>query len=538
MIEESWRLCVFRYSLCVMGFMAAILLTKCAPRSPAMDMPRSISHAMAPSVDTPLGKALEKEVAAHSGRSGFYLITTGMEAFKMRLAMVQAAQASIDLQYYSTHDDTTGKLLLYAIAQAARRGVRVRMLLDDWNLDDFRKGALALNAVQNIEIRVFNPNAASELSFMGRLSGLFDGKSTRRMHNKAMIVDNQAAILGGRNLGDEYFDASKDMSFRDVDVLSVGPIAQQVSHSFDRYWASQESYPIEALGVPAFDKGEMDAMRAELRSHWDEVMHSRTGHALKDLSLAQQIAAREIPLIWARAELVADHPDKIAQPAEDSNSPPVERLEEVVSKAQQEFIIITPYLVPLDDGVKWLNGLVKKGVRVRVLTNSLASTDVVPAYAGYSHYRSEMVKGGVELYELKAAQPAPKMRGMFKSAAVNGLHAKVYMIDRKELLIGSFNLDPRSIRFNTELLLVIHSPELGEKVAQMFEKNIRPQSSYHLVEADKVPNAQLPLIPTSDLLWVTEEQGELTYYDFTPHAGFWRKLVGGTFSLLPIDEEL
>lgn len=514
---------------CRVFVLIALLLAGCATRPLATDYPRTPSYAIAATQDTAFGKALAPAVKAHPGRSGFHLLTTGTDAFLMRIAMVQAAEKSIDLQYFSTRDDTTGKLLLEALSRAAARGVRVRMLLDDWNLDDFKQGAIALNAEPNIEIRVFNPYATRDQSVFSRIGTVFVqfGQFTRRMHNKVLIVDNQTAIMGGRNLGDEYFDAGQDINFRDVDVLAAGPITDKLSKSFDNYWNSDESYPVEVLNLPDPDPEAIADLRDALHWHWKEVLHSPSGKRLRSTPLAQRLRNGQLPLIWATAQLAADSPEKVDQPKKDSDSQPEIRIDQLVSNAQHEFIIITPYFVPLEDGVEWLNSLVRRGVAVRILTNSLASTDMVPAQAGYSHYRAALVKGGVELYELKPSQPKPDAKTMFNGSSQHGLHAKIYMIDRRNLVIGSFNFDPRSIKLNTEQVLVIQSPELSEKVARLFAQITAPASSFRVM-----------LTETGALTWVSEEHGKDVYYDFNPHAGFWRNITTNLFSILPIDDEL
>jgi len=452
-----------------------------------------------------------------------------------RIAVVEAAQRSIDLQYFSTQDDTTGKLLLEAIVRAANRGVRVRMLLDDWNLDDFEAGAVALDNNPHIEIRVFNPYSTRDQSIFERVGNVFSylDKFTRRMHNKAIIVDNEVAIVGGRNLGDEYFDAGKDLNLRDVDVFAAGPVIHQISNNFDRYWNSDEAFTLDALNLPPPDNDAIEKIDGDMEQHWKKMMTRTIGKKLKALPLYREAKNGGVSLIWAKAELAADSPYKVDQSSDDAVSAPAIRIDQLVEHAQREFIIFAPYFVPLDDGVEWLKALVARGVRVRIVTNSLASTDMVPAQAGYGHYREALVKAGIELYEIKSDQPKPPVKSMFKPSSQNGLHAKIYLIDRRDLVIGSFNLDPRSERLNTEQVLVIHSPELGVQVAKLFDDVTSPTSSYHVVLADSLENP-----PPGTLVWVTEENGETVYYDFSPHAGFWRRLTDEFFSLLPIDEQL
>lgn len=517
-----------------------ILLSGCATRLPASHYQQDATYALEDTSKTRLGLAYEQAALKHPEESGFHILSSGPEALMMRIALIEASQRSLDLQYFSTREDTTGKLLLEAIARAAARGVRVRMLLDDWDLEDFEASAVSLDTHPNIEIRVFNPYSTRDESFFAHIGHVFSDVSqfTRRMHNKAIIADNQISIMGGRNLGDEYFDASADNNFQDVDVFASGPITRKISNSFDAYWNSVESFPISALNLPPPDPETIAKLHDAMKLHWEEMMKSPLGKKLSSMPLPREVKGGYVPLIWAPAELAADSPGKIDEPSEDVLSVPGTRIEQMVSKAQHEFIIFTPYFVPLDAGVEWLNALIKRGVAVRIVTNSLASTDMVAAQAGYTHYRAALVNEGVELYEIKSSQPKPSFKGMFKPSSQNGLHAKIYMVDRRDLAIGSFNFDPRSIRLNTEQVLIIHSPELCAKIATLFRDVTSPAYSYHIVLASSVPESNLSTEQEDSLVWVTEENGKVEYYDFNPHAGFWRNVTERLFSILPIDDEL
>jgi putative cardiolipin synthase len=512
----------------------------CATRLPASYYARTASYALEDTPNTRLGRAYNQAAKRHPGESGFHILPTGPEALMMRIALLEASQRSVDMQYFSTSDDTTGKLLLEAVSRAADRGVRVRMLLDDWNLDDFEVGAVSLNTHPNIEIRVFNPYSTRDESFFAHFGNVFSDMSqfTRRMHNKAIIFDNEIAIMGGRNLGDEYFEASKDIDFRDIDVFTSGPVTRRISKNFDAYWNSEESFPISALNLPPPDEQTIVKLNDDMKSHWREITNSPVGKRLNKMPLPLEVKNGDVPLVWARAELVADSPGKIDLPSETAVSAPGTSIGALVSKAQHEFIVFTPYFVPLDSGVIELNALVARGVAVRIVTNSLSSTDMVPAQAGYSHYREALVKGGVELYEIKSSQPKSSIKSMFKPSSQSGLHSKIYMIDRKDLVVGSFNLDPRSAQINTEQVLVIHSPELCAKIALLFEDITSLKSSYRVILANTVPAADQPAIQEGDLAWMTEENGKTVTFDFNPHAGFWRNVVNGFFSILPIDTEL
>ncbi|KVF62732.1 phospholipase [Burkholderia cepacia] len=478
------------------------LVAACATHPPATTLDRPVSHALPPDTATPLRDALAAPEAAHPGQSGFRLLADGAQALQMRIALARAATKTLDMQYYIATEDTTGKLLLAAALYAADRGVRVRMLVDDLNFRDIDRVMAALNTHPNIEIRVFNPFGASQ-GMVERTANFFTriDSFTRRMHNKAMIADNQIAIVGGRNLGDEYFSASPTLQFRDLDVLAAGPVTNDVSASFDTYWSSASSYPLRVLNHQSFDPKELDAMRDELG------------------------------LVWAPAEFKVDAPDKVAQPTDAYVSPPMQRLVELTRGAQREFLAFSPYFVPHDAGVKILGDTTARGVRVAILTNSLAATDAVAVQAGYGPYRVPLLQHGVELYEFKA-QPGRQRPRLFGSRSRASLHAKAYVIDRKILVIGSMNLDPRSAHLNTELALVIHSPALAEQVAQIFARAAQPDESYRVSLVTPAGGG------TPELEWTGTDDGKPAVYHVDPHAGLLRNLMTGVFMLLPVDDQL
>jgi len=459
----------------------------------------------------------------------------------MRIALARAATRTLDMQYYIANEDTTGKLLLGAALYAADHGVRVRMLVDDLNFKDIDRIMAGLNSHENIEIRVFNPFGSAQEGMFERTTNVFTqiGHFTRRMHNKAMIADNQLAIVGGRNLGDEYFSASETLQFRDLDVLAAGPITADISASFDDYWNSSISYPLRVLNKQTFDAKELDQTRDELRQHWRTNADPYNAKPLNATPLASQIAKDQLSLTWAPAEFKADLPEKIVHPSPDYVSPPMQRLGELMRDAQKDFLVISPYFVPHDAGVKTAGELTHRGVRIAVLTNSLAATDAVAVQAGYSPFRVPLLRQGVELYEFKPQQNSPRV-GFAGSRSRASLHAKTYVIDRKILVIGSMNLDPRSANLNTELALVIHSPPLAEQVAQIFERATSPEESYRVTLADDAQLAYLRSIgaPLSPLVWSDVEDGTRRTYIFDPQAGLYRNALTGLFSLLPVNAEL
>ncbi|MBF5014396.1 phospholipase D family protein [Burkholderia pseudomultivorans] len=508
------------------------LVAACATHPPATALDRPVSHALSSAIATPLRDALAAPEAAHPGQSGFRLLADGAEALQMRIALARAATRTLDMQYYIATEDTTGKLLLGAALYAADRGVRVRMLVDDLNFRDIDRVMAALNTHPNIEIRVFNPFGASQQGVVRRTADFLTriDSFTRRMHNKAMIADNQLAIVGGRNLGDEYFSASQTLQFRDLDVLAAGPVTNEISGSFDAYWSSASSYPLRVLNHQSFDPKDLDAMRDELRDHWRKNADPYNAKPLNATPLAQQIARDELGLVWAPAEFKVDAPDKVAQPT-GYVSPPMQRLVELTRAAQLEFLAFSPYFVPHDAGVKILGDTVARGVRVAILTNSLAATDAVAVQAGYAPYRVPLLQRGVELYEFKA-QPGQERARVLGLRSRASLHAKAYVIDRKILVIGSMNLDPRSAHLNTELALVIHSPVLAQQVATIFARDTQPDESYRLSLAPSAGGA-----PPA-LEWTGTDNGMSTVYHVDPHAGLLRNVLTGVFTLLPVDDQL
>ncbi|MGF6975050.1 putative cardiolipin synthase [Paraburkholderia sp. JPY465] len=520
---------------------AAAFLTACATKPPATAFDRQVTHALPATADTPLREALAPLEAKHPEQSGFRVLANGTDALQMRIALARAATKTLDMQYYIANEDTTGKLLLGAALYAADHGVRVRMLVDDLNFKDIDSIMAGLDTHQNIEIRVFNPFGSAQEGLFERTANVFTqiGHFTRRMHNKAMIADNQLAIVGGRNLGDEYFSASETLQFRDLDVLAAGPIVADVSASFDDYWNSDLAYPLRALNKQKFDQNELDQTRDDLRHHWRTNADPYNAKPLNATPLAAQITSEQLGLTWARAEFRVDLPEKIEHPSPDYVSPPLARLRELMRDAQHDFLIVSPYFVPHASGVQAASELTHRGIRIAVLTNSLAATDAVAVQAGYSPFRVPLLKAGVELYEFRPRQETPNV-WLVGSRSRASLHAKTYVIDHQILVIGSMNLDPRSANLNTELLLVIHSPELANQVAKIFERATQPDQSYRVTLADSAQLAYLRSIgaPLSPLVWTDVENGETRTYIFDPQAGFYRNALTGLFSLLPVNSEL
>jgi putative cardiolipin synthase len=498
---------------------------------PATAFARVESHATLPAGDTNLERLLADEMAAHPDESGFRLLASGMEAFLMRTALAESAKHTLDLQYYIYRDDDTGALLTQALLKAADRGVRVRLLVDDLNILRKDDDVTALDAHPRIEVRIFNPFATRSDSAWARFASFLadPARLNRRMHNKSFIADNLCAIIGGRNIGDEYFDAGRDFGFGDLDVLAVGPVTRKISQSFDQYWNSAYAYPLTAMGARASASLWMERMRMRLGRHFIRMRKSDYASRLMKTDLAAQLIQRHLVLDWARAQLLADVPGKIMQTPETTSTLPYDRLRELAGQAVEELILVSPYFVPGEQGVAALREIRNRNVKVRVLTNSLASSDVAAVHAGYSRYRVALLAMGVELHELKPIVPAGrrrKRRVMFGSARAS-LHAKTYVFDRKRIVIGSMNLDPRSMYLNTELGLLIESGNLAAEVAESFDELADADYSY-----------RVELAGDGSLQWHGEDDGVKTIYHHDPQASIWRRLAVRILDLFPIERQL
>lgn len=456
-----------------------------------------------------------------------------MDAFVARLVLAETAERRLDLQYYIWHADTTGLLLTERLVAAADRGVRVRMLIDDWGSAPDDESLLALEAHPNIEVRLFNP---VPLRPRGLGALLYFGQVNRRMHNKLFVADSQVTIVGGRNIGDEYFGARPDLEFGDLDVFAIGPVVREASASFDLYWNSNASVPAKALADGKPDPEALKQARATLRRHVESTKASPYVEALRGTKLAQHLRDGTVPFAWGKAWLVYDDPNKISRDPTDPSGRLGERLRPLVEATQSELLISSAYFIPGRAGMRWLKGLRKRGVRIMVLTNSLASTDVSAVHAGYVHYRKPLLRAGVSLYETKAVpgRKRKRPRGLGRGSSRASLHAKAYVYDRRAVLIGSMNLDPRSIELNTEVGVVVVCEELAQHVAREFEEMMREDAWRLRLVRFRDSGGRLG----RRLQWVACEKGQEVIYPPEPGAGIWRRLGVWLLSKLPIEGQL
>jgi cardiolipin synthase C len=510
-------------------------LTACA--SLPVDIPREESHTLKNTADTRLGRALGPLQGAHPGLSGAYPLSRGQDAFLARLALVEAAERSLDVQYYIWRNDSTGRVLVDHLLRAAERGVRVRLLIDDLGTAPNDAHLSLIDAHPNIEVRLFNPITSRSARMLGTLVDF--GRVNRRMHNKSFTADGQATIVGGRNIGDEYFEAAPDLDFADMDVLAIGPVVNQVSNSFDLYWNSPAAIPIAALAPGRISEKEVTRARAALAEYGESQRAGAYAEALRNGDLARELRTGALNFFWGKAEALYDDPAKITQSPQDQSTHLLPQLAKITDATQSEMLIVSPYFVPGDAGVAYFKRMRERGVRVMVLTNSLAATDVSAVHAGYSRYRRALLESGVELYEIKATarRPGEKKTRSGSGPGLGGssrasLHAKVFVFDRKVLFVGSLNLDPRSTALNTEIGLVFETPDLAAQGAAQLLAAVSG-NSYRLVLAPGASGTT-----TRKIEWVEQDNGREVRHDSEPQAGVWRRLGVWFMSWLPIESQL
>jgi len=535
---------VSRFCVCIYAALA-IALAACSVLPTDSTLPlgayaaRPESVALANPEQTKLGKRIEPRVREHPGTSGFRLIPNGVACFHARMEMAALAEKALDVQYFVIQSDDTGRLFIEGLLDAADRGVRVRILLDDSNAVGRDAEIGALTAHPNIELRVFNPfSYRGPLEFMRAAEfALNEKRLNYRMHNKLFVVDNEIALIGGRNIGDGYFAAGEAIEFGDYDLLIAGPMVRRLSGSFDAFWNSQLAIPLQNLVVFKPTKERLDAYRESLRSHHSKMEGSTYTRPASDGGPVANIFSGKRPLIWARAEAIYDSPEKgKVESGEQAGKLLRERVERAAAEVRSELLFASPYLVPGDEGLRLLTDLRARGVRVRVLTNSLQSTDAPITFAAYDRYRVPMLEAGIDLYEVRPQLGAPNMPGggSLKSSSSTpfALHAKVFVFDRRQVFVGSMNFDERSRRLNTEMGVLVDSPELAKEIVERFDAVAKPTNSYVLSLGPPDAAGKRPL------QWRTEENGSPIVYYAEPGVDPLRRFKVEVLSLLPIDSQL
>jgi putative cardiolipin synthase len=528
-LKNTWALpfCLFM----------TLLLSGCAH----VKLPNQPSQALAPA-DSPFGRSIQAIAAPHEGRSGFRLLSNSTEAFMARAELIRNARTSLDLQYYIVHDGLSTRALIDELLKAADRGVRVRILLDDTTSDGLDHAIATLAAHPNIQIRLFNPQSLGRETGVTRSVGrLFNlSRQHRRMHNKLWLADSSVAIVGGRNLGDEYFDAEENLNFTDIDMLSVGPVAQQLGYSFDQYWNSALSRPIAEFMYFLPTIRDLADARKRLEASLEASHHKHK--VLYDRLMAYQsnphLHVWFNELIWAHNQALWDAPTKVLARGEpDPHLLLTTQLAPELLNTRQELMLISAYFVPGEEGLLYLTGRADAGVAVSLLTNSLEATDVPAVHGGYAPYRKALLEHGVKLFEMRRqpGDPGADSGGsgphLFTSKATFGggsdssLHSKAMIFDQRKVFVGSFNFDPRSVLWNTEVGVLVDSPQLSAHLRELALQGMAPALSYEAKLED------------GHVVWVTEDDGKLHTLHKEPgdtwrHFNAWFSRVVGLEKML------
>lgn len=511
----------------------ALVLTGCASLKSAnpansCQADRTESQAIADPGGTTLGKRLQRLVHHQpAGQSGFLLLDKGEEALLWRGMLADQASRTIDTQYFIWYQDNVGKIAAERLLRAAERGVRVRVIVDEISLDADPRFLAWLNDHPQVEIRLYNPVGILGLGTLGKLARLIGAggdfpRLNRRMHNKTFIVDGSVAILGGRNVADEYYDLNQHFNFRDLDVLTLGPVVPAISRSFDEYWNDPWVVPLEAVVDIPITPAEREAYYQGLHQYAAQPENFPPRFAAGLAATAERFRAlKATDLHWGPARLIYDRPGKNPElDRYDAFGESGRQLTDLAHVARREVLAATPYLIMLPGTFNLLEGLRERDVRVAILTNSMAANDAVWVHSRYAFQRRRLLGMGIELFEYRGdAEDQPVLIDRYHRMPEKiplTLHAKTLVIDRQVVYIGSFNMDPRSTHLNTEIGLVIESPSLAQAVAALIERDMAPHNSW-----------RLELTAEGRMEWVTRREGRLMRAEAEPDIG-----VGAAFKFL------
>jgi cardiolipin synthase C len=485
-------------------------------------LPRHVQKSQTEALQAPESTALGQTIAGEEpGRnlSGIRLLVSGEEAFASLIALADRAERTLDIQYYLIHEDNSARVLLHHVRLAADRGVRVRVLVDDLNTAGEDRRFMHLGEHKNVEVRVFNPFTAGRFATWTRfLASASDiRRINHRMHNKLFVADNALAITGGRNIGDQYFTLDPHSNFVDLDVVAAGAIVPELSASFDAFWNSKYAFPIASVA---------SAVNSESTSPPSPPPEPE--FSVNANWLARELDEHQLQLNWVPATVLADQPAKIAS----EGSPNVEitvanNIAALMRTAQQELIVISPYFVPGQEGLALFRELVNRGVHVRILTNSLATTDSPLVDIGYARYRVPLLHLGVDLREMRPNLGQKHARFHPYRSSNASLHAKALVIDQKTVFIGSLNMDERSAKINSELGLVISSAEIARQVTNLLD-DISTEGSYKLQLQDHSNHVE----------WVSGEAGAQMIWHTDPATSRTERLWLKMLSPLAPDESL
>jgi putative cardiolipin synthase len=499
----------------------AALLTGCASLPPLEGRPTT--SALADTDGTRLGRAVAAQVAANPGKTGVHAFPEPHEAFAARVLLAAAAESSLDVQYYIWNGDQVGYLLFEALWQAAQRGVRVRLLLDDMNTGGLDSTVATLDAHPNIEVRLYNPLVARRARGLNFLIDFT--RVNRRMHNKSFTADNQLSVVGGRNIANEYFGAGIGIVFADLDVVVAGAAVRDISKEFDLFWNSPSAYPAASfVGAPDPDGARnLQARFGATRADAESVAYIE---AVRATPVIRDLLDRKLAFEWTSARLVHDDPAKTLDTTVRTDILLFPELVRTMGRPERTLDLVSPYFVPGEQGTAALVALANRGVKVRILTNSLSSSDESAVHVGYAKRRLDLLRAGVKLFELKPTAGREPPEGMAKtgSSSSSGLHAKTFAVDRTRIFVGSFNFDQRSALLNTEMGLVIDSSALAQWLARIFDAVV-PKAAY---EVRLAPDGR-------SLEWIERTASGETRYDTEPNTSWILRSKVEMLSILPID---
>ncbi len=500
----------------VKNLLISLLLTLIACQSKPVLQNEQKSFYLGETSATALALEIQPGLVQHPSLSSFTLLLSGQDALLARLFIFQKAEKSLDIQTYIWHNDLTGGLVGLKLLEAAQRGVRVRLLIDGLRETEWVPLLKTLALQKNIEIRIFNPflhRRFNWIDFVTRFS-----QANRRMHNKSIVVDNQVAVVGGRNIGDEYFQASDDLDFGDLDVLTAGPVVTEVSKSFDDFWNNELAVPLGNLYDLKQEKKEsLEVLQKKLIEEAGGEKCTSYLHPLAEIKDLESLFKKsKLKTRWAHGQLFYDSPAKILSSQEDFPSLLGRQLVPTFEESQKNILIISPYFIPGPYGLGLFKNARQKNIKITVLTNSLAANDVKVVHAAYAKYREDLLKMGVELYELRGTpQQVSKEKRKFppSGSSHGGLHGKAFFFDDQKIFIGSINLDPRSKNLNTEMGIMIDSPDLTSNLANGLRRRMETFSY-------KVQRG-----PSGHLKWTTVEDGQEQSYSSEPEVSLWRRFL-------------
>jgi len=468
---------------------------------------------------TRVSRAVKTSTDAHPGKSGFHLLVNGHDAFAARLLLADSAEKTLDVQYFIWKNDFTGRILTERLLRAADRGVHVRVLLDDVGSMAPDDKLAALDSHPNIEIRLFNPARLRT----PKLAGIAwePMRLNRRMHNKSLTADGAVSIIGGRNIADEYFSANEKMNFADLDVAIIGPAVKEVTSSFELYWNSRAAIEMDSVYKTRHAERDLAIVRDNLTKHDATLNGSEYSVSLRDCQLSGYLKNRSVPYQWGGARVIYDSPDKVLHA--DENTLLAKKLVDEANRTREELYLVSPYFVPGKSGVDLLTAVRKRGIKVKVITNSLASNDGLHVHGGYKKYRKPLLREGVEIYEMKPDSNSKDWSMAASSGA--SLHSKTFAFDRKTLFVGSYNLDPRSRNLNTEIGVLIDSRALATAMPSTIDSLLARKTYRVVLEGER-------------LVWISQENGKEVRYYKEPATTWSRRAMANIFGLLPIEDQL